>query len=147
MGTGEPGGRAGDIAQQVLPAQYRLFQRNVQKCHCSVVVWITSLESVVRSDPAWAFPIRTDCVTIFLNVVAVRWNWHITPDLCLATSWLHDLIYSIGSVVQNSTWSGVESIPEANWVGSGHCKAKGLSPKRQFSGQCSFAQPSPGDGY
>jgi hypothetical protein len=40
------------------------------------------------------FPIRTDCVTIFLNVVAkggnVRWNWHITPDLYLATSWLHD---------------------------------------------------------
>jgi hypothetical protein len=37
-----------------------------------------------------------DCVTIFLNVVArggtVRWNRHITPDLCLATSWLHDLI-------------------------------------------------------
>jgi hypothetical protein len=34
------------------------------------------------------FPIRTDCITIFLNVVAkggtVRWNWHITPDLCLA---------------------------------------------------------------
>jgi hypothetical protein len=45
---------------------------------------------------AWAFPICTDCVAIFLNVVAkggtVRWNWHITPDLCLATSWLHDLI-------------------------------------------------------
>jgi hypothetical protein len=43
---------------------------------------------LVRSDPAWAFPIRTDCVTIFLDVVAnggpVRWNWHITPDLCLA---------------------------------------------------------------
>jgi hypothetical protein len=43
--------------------------------------------------------IRTDCVTIFLNVVAtggtVRWNRHITPDLCLATSWLHDLIYGI----------------------------------------------------
>jgi hypothetical protein len=42
-------------------------------------------------------PIRTDCVTIFLNVVArggtVRWNRHITPDLCLATLWLHDLIY------------------------------------------------------
>jgi hypothetical protein len=41
--------------------------------------------------------IRTDCVTIFLNVVArggtVRWNRYITPDLCLATSWLHDLIY------------------------------------------------------
>jgi hypothetical protein len=42
----------------------------------------------------------TDCVTIFLNVVArggtctVRWNRYITPDLCLATSWLHDLIYS-----------------------------------------------------
>jgi hypothetical protein len=45
-------------------------------------------------------PIRTDCVTIFLNVVAkggtVRWNWHIIPDLCLATSWLHDLIYPPG---------------------------------------------------
>jgi hypothetical protein len=41
-----------------------------------------------------AFPIRTDCVTIFLDVVAkggtVRWNWHITPDFCLAASWLHD---------------------------------------------------------
>jgi hypothetical protein len=24
----------------------------------------------------------------------IRWNWHITPDLCLATSWLHDLIHS-----------------------------------------------------
>jgi hypothetical protein len=39
-----------------------------------------------------------DCVTIFLNVVArcgtVRWNRYITPDLCLATSWLHDLIYT-----------------------------------------------------
>jgi hypothetical protein len=23
----------------------------------------------------------------------VRWNRHISPDLCLATSWLHDLIY------------------------------------------------------
>jgi hypothetical protein len=38
-----------------------------------------------------------NCVTIFLNVVArggtVRWNRYITPDLCLATSWLHDLIY------------------------------------------------------
>jgi hypothetical protein len=36
-------------------------------------------------------------LTNFLNIVAkggtVRWNWHITPDLCLATSWLHDLIY------------------------------------------------------
>jgi hypothetical protein len=42
------------------------------------------------------FPIRTDCVTILLVVAKggnVRWNWHITPDLCLATSWLHDLIY------------------------------------------------------
>jgi hypothetical protein len=56
------------------------------------------LTSSGRSDPAWAFPIRTDCVTIFLNVVArggtVRWNRHITPDLCLATSWLHALIYT-----------------------------------------------------
>jgi hypothetical protein len=38
-------------------------------------------------------------VTIFLNVVAkggtVRWNWHITPDVCLATSWLHNLIYNV----------------------------------------------------
>jgi hypothetical protein len=38
-------------------------------------------------------------VTIFLNVVArggtVRWNRYITPDLCLATSWLHDLIYTL----------------------------------------------------
>jgi hypothetical protein len=38
--------------------------------------------------------VRTDCVTIFLNVVArggtVRWNRYITSDLCLATSWLHD---------------------------------------------------------
>jgi hypothetical protein len=54
---------------------------------------------LVRSDPARVFPIRTDCITIFLNVVdkggTVRWNWHITPDLCLATSWLHDLIYYI----------------------------------------------------
>jgi hypothetical protein len=53
---------------------------------------------MVRSDPAWAFPIRTDCVTIFLNVVAkggtVIWNWHIASDLCLATSWLRDLIYN-----------------------------------------------------
>jgi hypothetical protein len=24
-----------------------------------------------------------------------RWNLHITPDLCLATSWLHDLIYAV----------------------------------------------------
>jgi hypothetical protein len=24
----------------------------------------------------------------------VRWNRYITPDLCLATSWLHDLIYT-----------------------------------------------------
>jgi hypothetical protein len=23
----------------------------------------------------------------------IRWNWHITPDLCLATSWLHNLIW------------------------------------------------------
>jgi hypothetical protein len=42
-----------------------------------------------------AFPIRTDCVSIFRNVVVkggtVRWNRHITSDLCLATSWLHDL--------------------------------------------------------
>jgi hypothetical protein len=34
--------------------------------------------------------------SIFLNVVArggtVRWNRYITPDLCFATSWLHDLI-------------------------------------------------------
>jgi hypothetical protein len=48
---------------------------------------------LVWSDPAWAFPIRTDCVTILLNVLVggtVRWKWHITPDLCLATSWLHD---------------------------------------------------------
>jgi hypothetical protein len=33
------------------------------------------------------------------NVMArggtVSWNRHITPDLCLATSWLHDLIYII----------------------------------------------------
>jgi hypothetical protein len=37
--------------------------------------------------------------TIFLNVVArggtVGWNRHITPDLCLATSWQHDLIYAV----------------------------------------------------
>jgi hypothetical protein len=65
-----------------------------------------------------AFPIRTDCVTIFLNVVArggtcvtiflnvvarggtVRWNRHITPDLCLATSWLHDLIHVLPEKVE-----------------------------------------------
>jgi hypothetical protein len=50
--------------------------------------------------------ICTDCVTIFINVVArggtVRWNRHITPDLCLATSWLHDLILSEFS---DQTWS------------------------------------------
>jgi 5-deoxy-D-glucuronate isomerase len=32
----------------------------------------------------------------YLNVMAkggtVRWNRHITPDLCLATSWLYELI-------------------------------------------------------
>jgi hypothetical protein len=41
--------------------------------------------------------VRIALPCIFLNVVAkcgtVRWNWHITPDLCLVTSWLHDLIY------------------------------------------------------
>jgi hypothetical protein len=54
----------------------------------------TNQTSQARNVTAWAFPIRTDCVTLFLNVVArggtVRWNWHITHDLCLATSWLHD---------------------------------------------------------
>jgi hypothetical protein len=53
---------------------------------------------LIRSDLAWVFPIRTDCVTIFLNVVGkggtAIWNWPITSDLCLATSWLHDLIYT-----------------------------------------------------
>jgi hypothetical protein len=51
-------------------------------------------------DGFWygVIPIRTDCVThLPYDVVAkcgsVRWNWHIAPDLCLATSWLHDLIY------------------------------------------------------
>jgi hypothetical protein len=38
---------------------------------------------LIWSGPAWAFPIRTEYVTIFLNVVAkggtIRWNWHITP--------------------------------------------------------------------
>jgi hypothetical protein len=44
-----------------------------------------------------ASPFVRIAFTIFLNVVArggtVRWNRYITPDLCLATSWLHDLIY------------------------------------------------------
>jgi hypothetical protein len=44
-------------------------------------------------------PHSSDCVTSFLNVVAIgdtiRWNRHITPDLCLATSWLHDLMYTL----------------------------------------------------
>jgi hypothetical protein len=35
---------------------------------------------------------------IFNAVVArggtLRWNRYITPDLCLATSWLRDLIYT-----------------------------------------------------
>jgi hypothetical protein len=61
------------------------------------------------------YPIRTDCVTIFLNVVAkggtMRWNRHITPDLCLATSWLHDLIYvnqlgAKGYTLRNRSFSG-----------------------------------------
>jgi hypothetical protein len=59
------------------------------KCHVIGITW-------VAANWSWAFPIRADCVTIFLNVVAkggtVRWKWHITPDLCLATLWLHDLI-------------------------------------------------------
>jgi hypothetical protein len=64
---------------------------------------LTWTNLLVWSDPAWAFPIRTDCVTIFLNVVArggtVIWNRHITPDLCLVTSWLLDLIYVILQMV------------------------------------------------
>jgi hypothetical protein len=56
---------------------------------------------------------RTDCVTIFLNVVArggtVRWNRYITPDLCLATSWLHDLIYTLNiiSSINNIVWENI----------------------------------------
>jgi hypothetical protein len=69
-------------------------------------LYIDSL--LVWSDPAWAFPIRTDCVTNFLNVVAkdgtVRWNWH-TPDLRLATSWLHDLIFlAVYSILPQQHW-------------------------------------------
>jgi hypothetical protein len=67
------------------------------------VLGLTNLDIGFVFDVFWyvviqrrAFPIRTDCDTIFLNVVArcgtVRWNRHITPDLCLAISWLHDLI-------------------------------------------------------
>jgi hypothetical protein len=58
-------------------------------------------------DPAWAFPIRTDCVAILLNGVAkcgtVRWNWHITSDFCWATSWLPDLIYIYLYMCTNNT--------------------------------------------
>jgi hypothetical protein len=55
-------------------------------------------------------PIRTDCVLpSSFNVVAkcgtVRWNRHITPDLCLATSWLHDLIYEYQHL-----WSFISAI-------------------------------------
>jgi hypothetical protein len=43
-------------------------------------------------------PVILRIACIFLNVVArggtVRWNRHITPDFFLATSWLHDLIYT-----------------------------------------------------
>jgi hypothetical protein len=58
---------------------------------------------------SWAFPIRTDCITTFLKIVAkggtIRWNWHITPDLCLATSWLHNLIYvSLLDVPMTKIW-------------------------------------------
>jgi hypothetical protein len=56
-------------------------------------------------------PLRTDCVTIFLNVVArggtVRWNRLNTPDLCLATSWLHDLIYNTVVIIGHSVWEKV----------------------------------------
>jgi hypothetical protein len=32
-------------------------------------------------------------------------NWHITPDLCLATSWLHDLVHSLlHMIVTGQSW-------------------------------------------
>jgi hypothetical protein len=42
---------------------------------------------------------RADCVAVFLGVVAgggaVGWSRCVAPDLCLAASWLHDLIYTL----------------------------------------------------
>jgi hypothetical protein len=64
---------------------------------CTIRPNFTSILKIICT-----FIFRTDCVTIFLNVVAkggtVRWNWHITPDLCLATSWLHDSFLQEGDL-------------------------------------------------
>jgi hypothetical protein len=85
----------------------RLFEWNV--LGLSLRTWTLDLyidrRLLIRSDPAWAFPIRTDCVTID----TVRCNWQITPDLCLATSWLHDLIYIYIS-------STINAVPRQSFV-------------------------------
>jgi hypothetical protein len=46
-----------------------------------------------RKKNKWLFICDQDCTFMYI----VWWNWHITPDLCLATSWLHDLIYHLWS--------------------------------------------------
>jgi hypothetical protein len=76
---------------------------------------------------------------IFINVVAkggtVKWNWHTTPDLCLATSWLHDLIYhhNIYDLQDHDLWSVVNRCYVISRQ-TGACASKGLvnSETRQW---------------
>jgi hypothetical protein len=76
--------------------QSGLISASILKIFCTFiwldVLGLTNLDIgfvywclLIRSGPAWVFPIRTDCITVILNVEAkggtIRWNWHITPDL------------------------------------------------------------------
>jgi hypothetical protein len=55
-----------------------------------------------------------DCVTVEHGTV--RWNWHITPDLCLATLWLHDLCLALFHVFRASVY---QKLREKGWLFAG----------------------------
>jgi hypothetical protein len=62
-------------------------------------LWLNELIMCLQCDSYGKFPedqvCRRDATLTYVVAKGgtVRWNRHITPDLCLATSWLHDLIY------------------------------------------------------
>jgi hypothetical protein len=60
-----------------------------------------------RSDPEWAFPIRTDCVTIFHNVVAKVFFLRYAPlslsAANLATFFVKIAASSLSTIIQSDS--------------------------------------------
>jgi hypothetical protein len=69
-----------DLQTWTLDLYIDVFWYGVNKCGCSPFVRIALPSSLML----W----------LKVKVVPSRWNWHITPDLCLATSCLHNLIFT-----------------------------------------------------